>query len=114
MCDLEWFSQIQSHIHISIFHLTASVAANKQISKVILMLGKDSTPITYQTNAQYNTYARDDAFCNIYILNRLIFIRCMEVRQSLLYYCMYVLLVTLYIQYTVQLKRNVALTCKLL
>ena len=39
--------------------LADSVAVNKQISEVILMLGNDAILVAYQINACYNTYARD-------------------------------------------------------
>ena len=47
--------------------LSASVAVNKQIVEVILMLGNDhdATLVACQINARYNTYARDSAFCHI-------------------------------------------------
>ena len=45
--------------------LSASVAVNKQISKVILMLGNDAILVVYQINARYNTYAHDSAFHRI-------------------------------------------------
>ena len=45
--------------------LSASVAVNKQILKVILMLGNDAILVAYQINAHYNTYAHYGAFCHI-------------------------------------------------
>ena len=45
--------------------LSVSVAVNKQILEVILMLGNDAILIAYQINTCYNTYARDGAFCHI-------------------------------------------------
>ena len=42
--------------------LSASVAVNNQISKVILIPGNDEIPVVYQSNAHYNTYARDGTF----------------------------------------------------
>ena len=45
--------------------LSASVAVNKQISEVILMLGNDAILVAYQINAHYSTYACHDAFHHI-------------------------------------------------
>ena len=45
--------------------LYANVAANKQISEVILMLGNVATLVAYLINAHYNTYAHDGTFCYI-------------------------------------------------
>ena len=42
--------------------LSASVAVNKQILEVILMLGNNAVLMAYQINVRYNTYARDGAF----------------------------------------------------
>ena len=45
--------------------LSASVAVNKQILEVILMLGNDAILVAYQINARYNTYACDGTFRHI-------------------------------------------------
>ena len=45
--------------------LSASVAVNKQISKVILTPGNEAILVVYQINAHYNTYAHDGAFRRI-------------------------------------------------
>ena len=48
--------------------LSSSVAVNKQILEVILMLGNNrgnnATLMTCQINACYNTYAHDGTFCH--------------------------------------------------
>ena len=45
--------------------LSASVAVNKQILKVILIPGNDTILMAYQINIHYNTYAHDRTFCCI-------------------------------------------------
>ena len=45
--------------------LSASVTVSKKILEVILTLGNDAILVAYQINARYNTYACDNAFCNI-------------------------------------------------
>ena len=42
--------------------LSASVAVNKQILKVIPTPGNNAILVVYQINARYNTYAHDSAF----------------------------------------------------
>ena len=45
--------------------LSASVAVNKQILKVIPTPGNDAILVVYQINARYNNYACDGAFHRI-------------------------------------------------
>ena len=45
--------------------LSASVAVNKQISKVILTPGNNAILVVYQINTRHYTYTGDSAFCGI-------------------------------------------------
>ena len=61
--------------------LSMSVAVNKQISEVILMLGNDTMLMVYQINACYTTYACDSAFPHInYSLH---FVKSTQINNSL-------------------------------
>ena len=93
--------------------LSTSVAVNKQILKVSLMIGKEPIRMACQINTRYNTYPRDSVFCHYDINEDLHFVKstpindslkevfnlitllyltgsfligCMEVRYTLLYY----------------------------